>query len=380
VTGERRVITTLFFDVKGSTAMAEKLDPEEVMEIMNGAFEVLSEPVYHYEGTLARLMGDALLCFFGAPITHEDDPARACRCALDVLAAARQYAKRLEMERGIPDFNVRVGINTGLVVVGEVGADLRVEYTAMGDAVNLAARMESAAEPGTILITEYTHRLIHNAFDTESLGSMEIKGRSESVRVYRVLRARRDTGTARGIEGLHSALIGREAELGQLETALTELAEGQGSAAAVIGEAGLGKSRLVREARRSSPEGVVWVEGRCLPYTTRMSYWLAKDLLHQLIGVDAETPPSGRCFDRAWSVRAGARAIPTSPICSVSRVTTPPPIGSGSWSPRISGSGSGKPTGGPYGCAPGSGRWCWCWRVCTGSIPPPSSCSTTCYH
>ena len=99
--GERSVITILFFDVKGSTAMAEKLDPEEVMEIMNGAFEVLGEPVYRYEGTLARLMGDAMLCFFGAPITHEDDPVRACRCALDVLAAAKRYAKRLEMEPGL---------------------------------------------------------------------------------------------------------------------------------------------------------------------------------------------------------------------------------------------------------------------------------------
>jgi class 3 adenylate cyclase len=292
VTGERRVITMLFCDVKGSTAMAEKLDPEEVMEIMNGAFEVLSEPVYRYEGTLARLMGDALLCFFGAPITHEDDPVRACRCALDVLAAAKGYAKRLEMERGIPDFNVRVGINTGLVVVGEVGADLRVEYTAMGDAVNLAARMESAAETGTILISEHTHRLIHTAFETESLGSMQLKGRSEPVRVFRVLRFLGGTGTTRGIEGLHSALIGRDGELQQVESALHDLVQGSGGAVAVIGEAGLGKSRLVREARRSCPYPIAWVEGRCLPYTTGMSYWMAKDLLHQLIGVDAETPAS----------------------------------------------------------------------------------------
>ena len=112
------------------------------MEIMDGAFDVLIEPVYRYEGTLARLMGDAILAFFGAPIAHEDDPERACRAALEIVAGAQAYAARLEEERGICGFNVRVGIHTGLVVVGEVGSDLRVEYTAMGDAVNLAARME----------------------------------------------------------------------------------------------------------------------------------------------------------------------------------------------------------------------------------------------
>jgi len=139
---ERRMVTILFSDVKGSTAMAEKLDPEDVMEIMNGAFEVLIPPVYKHEGTLARLMGDAILAFFGAPLAHEDDPERAIRAALEIVAGAKEYAARLEKERGIPGFNVRVGVNTGLVVVGEVGSDLRVEYTAMGDAINLAARME----------------------------------------------------------------------------------------------------------------------------------------------------------------------------------------------------------------------------------------------
>ena len=126
VSRERRVVTILFSDVKGSTQMAENLDPEEVMEIMDGAFDVLIEPIYRYEGTLARLMGDAILAFFGAPIAHEDDPERAVRAALEIVEGAKAYAARLERERGISGFNVRVGINTGLVVVGEVGSDLRV--------------------------------------------------------------------------------------------------------------------------------------------------------------------------------------------------------------------------------------------------------------
>ncbi|KPL18599.1 MAG: hypothetical protein AMJ93_13680, partial [Anaerolineae bacterium SM23_84] len=131
VSHERRLVTILFSDVKGSTAMGERLDPEEVMEIMSGAFEFLIQPIYNYEGTLARLMGDAVLAFFGAPIAHEDDPERAIRAGLEIVQGAAEYAARLEREQGIAGFNVRVGINTGLVVVGEVGSDLRVEYTAM---------------------------------------------------------------------------------------------------------------------------------------------------------------------------------------------------------------------------------------------------------
>jgi class 3 adenylate cyclase/tetratricopeptide (TPR) repeat protein len=292
VSGERRVITILFFDIKGSTAMAEKLDPEEVMEIMNGAFDALSEPIYRYEGTIARLMGDAILCFFGAPITHEDDPARACRCALDVIEAARSYAARLERERGITGFTVRVGINTGLVVVGEVGADLRVEYTAMGDAVNLAARMESAAEPGTILITENTQRLISTQFETDPLGPMQVKGRSGTVQVHRLLGLKASARRERGIKGLSSTLVGRNSELEILGGALAELERGSGGVASLIGEAGQGKSRLVREAHRLSPGSADWVEGRCLPYSGGTSFFLAKDLLQQMIGVGAETPPA----------------------------------------------------------------------------------------
>jgi class 3 adenylate cyclase len=157
VEGERRIVTVLFSDVKGSTSMAEDLDPEDVMEIMDGAFDILIAPIYRHEGTLARLMGDAILAFFGAPIAHENDPERAIRAALEIIEGAKAYAERLERERGIQGFNVRVGINTGLVVVGEVGSDLRAEYTAMGDAVNLAGRMEQNAPVGGIMISHDTY-------------------------------------------------------------------------------------------------------------------------------------------------------------------------------------------------------------------------------
>ena len=147
--GERRIVTMLFCDVSGSTAAAEKLDPEEWAQIMNGAFENLIAPVYRYEGTLARLMGDAILAFFGAPIGHEDDPQRAVRAGLEIVRDIAPYREQVKAQWGI-DIEVRVGINTGLVVVGEVGSDLRVEYTALGDAINLAARMEQSAQPGSV--------------------------------------------------------------------------------------------------------------------------------------------------------------------------------------------------------------------------------------
>jgi class 3 adenylate cyclase/tetratricopeptide (TPR) repeat protein len=293
VSGERRVITILFFDVKGSTALAEDLDPEEVMEIMNEAFAVLLEPVYRHEGTLARLMGDGILCFFGAPIAHEDDPVRACHCALDILAAARRYAERLERERGLTGFAVRVGIHTGLVVVGEVGADLRVEYTAMGDAVNLAARMEAAAEPGTARITEQTYRLLRGRFACEDLGPTEVRGRSRPVRALRLLGPAPAGGIDGNLEGevaLRAALVGRDAEMEEFRQALAGLRSGRGGRLVILGEAGVGKSRLLREARERAGDGIAWCEGRCLPDTEGTSHWLARDVVRRMLGLSPLVP------------------------------------------------------------------------------------------
>lgn len=191
--GERRVVTILFCDVKGSTAMAEQLDPEEWAEIMNEAFQHLIAPVYRYEGNVARLMGDAILAFFGAPIAHEDDPQRALYAALDIVDGIKPFCEEIKYEYGM-DFNVRVGINTGTVVVGTVGSDLQVEYTAMGDAVNLASRMESTAQSGSIQITHDTFKLIAPLFDIESLGSTEVKGKRKPVPTYRVLRRKEQPG------------------------------------------------------------------------------------------------------------------------------------------------------------------------------------------
>jgi class 3 adenylate cyclase/tetratricopeptide (TPR) repeat protein len=292
---ERRVVTILFSDVKGSTTLSEERDPEQVLEIMNGAFEVLIEPIYRYEGTLARLMGDAILAFFGAPIAHEDDPVRAVLAALDIQKQMPQYAARVEKKYGAKGFAVRVGINTGLVVVGEVGSDLRVEYTAMGDAINVASRLENAAAPGSIVISENTARLARHAFQMESLGGLELKGKAEPVQAYRVTGRKETPESARGIQGLYSPLVGRDGELETLSARLEQLGRGQGQIVSIIGEAGLGKSRLLEEARRFR-EGkmgdgrtpIKWLEGRSLSYQTSTPYAPFVDLLDQLFDLRRE--------------------------------------------------------------------------------------------
>jgi class 3 adenylate cyclase len=291
VEGERRIVTILFCDVKGSTSMAEQLDPEEWAEIMNNAFEYLIKPVHDYEGTVARLMGDAILAFFGAPIAHEDDPQRAILAGLEIIANIEQYRGKVQKQYGM-DFSVRVGLNTGLVVVGNIGSDYKFEYTAMGDAINLAARMQTAADPNTLFITENTQRLVPALFEFEDKGLMDIKGKAEPVHVYRVLEARKGAIKTRGIAGLSSPMVGRRREFSTLLQIADDVKTGHGSSVAVIGEAGLGKSRLIAEWRKAAlmetgEKPLRWVEGRCLSYGASMAHHLSADVLRGLIGATA---------------------------------------------------------------------------------------------
>ena len=281
---ERRLVTILFSDVKGSTAMAEDLDPEEVMEIMDGAFDVLIKPVYRYEGTLARLMGDAVLAFFGAPISHEDDPERAIRAGLEIVAGAQEYAARLKEERGIEGFNVRVGINTGLVVVGEVGSDLRVEYTAMGDAINLAARIEQNAPPGGVLITHDTYKPVRGVFDVQPQEPISVKGKADPVKTYLVERAKPRAfrvGT-RGVEGIETRMVGREAEMLIIQNAFQDTIEDSDTRLiTVVGEAGVGKTRLLDEFFNFielRPERIRYFKGRASGTTHSVPYSLWRDM------------------------------------------------------------------------------------------------------
>src|ERR687885_473865 len=211
VEGERKFVTVLFADVADSTAMGERLDPEQVIEIMNGAFAFLNVAVAKYDGTVARLMGDAVLAFFGAPIAHEDDAERAVRAALEIQAAAKEYAQVTKRDYGV-DFNVRVGINTGLAVLAVVGDEIKTEYTAMGDTTNVAARLQSAAAPGSVLISADTYHLVKELFEFKPRGAIEVKGKSTPIETYKVLAPRAVPGKVRGLEGLTSPLVGRSVE------------------------------------------------------------------------------------------------------------------------------------------------------------------------
>src|ERR671921_2878096 len=299
VAGERKFVAVLFADMVDSTTIGERLDPEQVAEIMNGAFAFLNASVKKYDGTIARLLGDAILAFFGAPVAHEDDAERAVRAGLDIQAAARHYAEAVRRDYGV-DFQVRVGINTGLAVLAAVGDEIRTEYTAMGDTTNVAARLQSAAEPGTVLISADTYHLVKQLFELRARGGAMVKGKSAPIVTYEVLSARAVPGKVRGLEGLSSPLVGRSGELELVEDKLEEMLEGSGSLVAVIGEAGLGKSRLLAEVRNSamgdsrstdSRPKLAWLEGRALSYEQAVTYYPWRQGIREAIGGKNGDPP-----------------------------------------------------------------------------------------
>jgi class 3 adenylate cyclase len=264
--GERRQVTVLFADTAGFTALAEKLDPEEVHTIMDRCFELITGAVHRFEGTINQYTGDGVMALFGAPIAHEDGPRRAVHAALAIQQALRDFSKELETQRGF-GLQMRIGLNTGLVVVGKIGDDLRMDYTAMGDTTNLAARMQQLARPGSVVVSEATHKLIVGYFETLDLGKVQPKGHT-SVRAFEVLRhrgrrTRLDVAAERGL----TPLVGRERELATLLDLFCQVKAGHGQVALVTGEAGIGKSRLLLELRRTlaqAGEDVTWLEGRCI--------------------------------------------------------------------------------------------------------------------
>jgi class 3 adenylate cyclase len=278
--------------------MGERLDPEQVIEIMNGAFAFLNVAVAKYDGTVARLMGDAVLAFFGAPVAHEDDPERAVRAGLEIQAAAREYGRAIKASYGV-DFDVRVGINTGLAVLAVVGDEIKTEYTAMGDTTNVAARLQGAAAPGTVLISANTYHLVKELFEFEPRGAIEVKGRSMPVETYEAVAPRAVPGKVRGLEGVTSPLVGRAAELKLVLDRVDEARRGRGSLVAVIGEAGLGKSRLLAEASRlatADPQApVTWLEGRALSYEQAVTYYPWRQIIRRALDVqEGEAPESVR--------------------------------------------------------------------------------------
>lgn len=289
--GDRRFITVLFADVVDSTAMGESVDPETIAEIMNGAFAFFNASVARYGGTVSRLMGDAVLAIFGAPVAHEDDAERAVHVGLAILSAAERYAEHVRRRHGF-DFRVRVGINSGKAVLAMVGDDIKMEYTAMGDTANLASRLQNSADPGTLLISAETHSLVRKIFETRAMGPVPVKGRAEPLEVFQVLGVKAQPGSVRGLDGLQSPLVGRDDEMAAAHSALASKRD-TGAIVVITGEAGLGKSRMVAELRtwaRELPAPPLWLEGRALSYGQTIAYYPWRQIVRRAAGIDDETP------------------------------------------------------------------------------------------
>src|SRR4030043_386909 len=281
IEGERKQVTVIFCDMEGFTSLTEKLGSEQMYSIMDEVYGILIHKVHDYEGTVNELTGDGIMALFGAPIALEDAPQRAIRSALAIHREINKFSDQLKSEKKMPFIKMRIGIHTGPVVVGTLGNDLRVEFKAVGDTVNLASRMEGLADPGTTYVTEETFKLSEGFFRFEALGEKKIKGKEEPVKVYQVIapstrRTRFDVSAERGL----TPFIGRERELELLLDGLERVKAGKGQAFSIISEAGVGKSRLLYEFRKAvANEDVKFLGGRGFSYSRGVAYHPFIDIL-----------------------------------------------------------------------------------------------------
>lgn len=282
IEGERRQVTIMFCDIKESTPLVEKLGPEKAFSFLNQILEILIQTVHEYEGTVNELRGDGILALFGAPYAIENAPYRAIESALAIHWGIAHFNETSGYQSGLPLISLRIGINTGPVVVGSVGNDLRVKFTAVGDTINLAARMEQIAGPGMTYVTEETFRQTKELFEFKLLGKKKIKGKEKPLNVYRVLSQKKEVHQLRLIpeRKYYSKMVGRDDELNQLTSQIIHLINGQGSVINVIGEAGIGKSRLIAELKALNIiDQVALVEGRAISIGKNLSYHPIIDLL-----------------------------------------------------------------------------------------------------
>jgi class 3 adenylate cyclase/tetratricopeptide (TPR) repeat protein len=290
--GERKQVTVLFADVKGSVELAEGLDPEEWHGILERFFQILADGVHRFEGTVNQYTGDGIMALFGAPVAHEDHAQRACFAALHLRGALRDYADALRLERGL-SFSVRMGMNSGEVVVGRIGDDLRMDYTAQGHTVGLAARMQQIAESGKALLTADTEKQVAGYFALRDLGAARIKGLEEPVAVYELegpgpLRTRFDLSRRRGL----SKFVGRDREMEALEAALERAIAGEGSVVGLVGDAGVGKSRLCFElAERARVRGIAVRQGQGVAHGRAVPLLPVLEFYREAVGIRADDTP-----------------------------------------------------------------------------------------
>lgn len=286
IEGERKLLTVLFADVAGYTAIAEKLDPEKVHQIMDGCFKILMDEIHKLEGTINQFTGDGVMALFGAPVAYEDHAQRACHTALSIQKAIGKYGEKIQNDFGI-DFKMRVGLNSGPVIVGAIGDDLRMDYTAVGDTTNLASRMESMARPDTILVSRHTHRFARNFFEFKSLGKIEVKGKKEPQEVFELIKVGEvDTRIGASVAKGLTRFVGRKYSMATLMEAYDKAQSGSGQVVGVVGEAGVGKSRLMLEFKNLLPQNeYIYLEGRCLHFGVSMSYLPLMDILRSYFDI-----------------------------------------------------------------------------------------------
>ena len=280
IEGERKLVTVLFADVANYTSISEKLDPEEVHQLMDGCFKLLMDEIHRYEGTIDKFTGDGIMALFGAPVASEDHAQRACYAALAIQKALTEYGEKVREECGM-EFKMRMGLNSGPVIVGSIGNDLRMDYTVIGDTINLASRMENMAKPGTIFVSTDTYKMTRDFFKFTPLGKLKVKGKEEPTEAYELIEAsgiqtRFEAAIAKGL----TKFVGREKETEALKEAFEKAQSGYGQVIGIVGEAGVGKSRLLLELRRMLPqEHYTYLEGRCLHYGGSMPYLPILDIL-----------------------------------------------------------------------------------------------------
>src|SRR5215468_2207631 len=290
--GDRKQVTVLFADLKGSMELLAERDPEEARQLLDPVLQRMMEAVHRYEGTVNQVMGDGIMALFGALLAHEDHAVRACYAALAMQDALRRYSEEVRRTHGV-EVQIRVGLNSGEVVVRAIGNDLHMDYSAIGETTHLAARMEQLAPPGTVRLTAATLRLVEGFMQVNALGPVPIKGLTAPVEVFDLvgasaLRHRLQAAAARGL----TRFVGRDTELVALGQALARAAAGHGQVVALMGEAGVGKSRLVYECVHShQTQGWLVLESASVSYGKATPYFPVLDLLRRYAQVDEGDAP-----------------------------------------------------------------------------------------
>ncbi|MEO8252067.1 MAG: adenylate/guanylate cyclase domain-containing protein [Chloroflexota bacterium] len=288
---ERRNVTVLFADLTGFTALGERFDPEIIREFQDDLFDEIASVVYAHEGFVEKFVGDAVLAIFGAPLTHEDDPARALRAALAMRERMDGINERWVERLGQP-LQLHIGVNSGPVVAGQIGTERGGGYSVTGDTINTASRLQTAAEPGQVLVSGSTYRLARESFTFHQLKSIKVRGKREPVTLYELIRAKLFPGTGRGVRGLDAPIVGRAAEIKKLKGITEALTAGTGQVVIVAGEAGIGKSRLMAEWRRSLEKDIRWLEGRSYAGASGVPYGPFADLTRRYVGISDEDSES----------------------------------------------------------------------------------------